>query len=199
MRNFRLSVLAVVALFWGTGCSSTNTDTSNSTAENVAGADSASAAATDMATGATTTQPLDSTSFPIMAASSDMFEVLSSTEAQKRATHAEVKKFAEHMLTDHTKTSTELKSIAASKNILLPGAPLPLHQRLLAPLSTKTGKEFDEAYMKAQVAAHRTTVALFETAANSEADPELKAFAQKALPSLKMHLDMAKKTEGLVD
>ncbi len=196
-----MSVLATSALLWGMGCSSTNTDTANtnSPTETVAAADSATAASTDMATGATTTQPLDSTSFPIMAASSDMFEILSSNEAQKKAVHPEVKKFAEQMIADHTKTSTELKSIAGSKSILLPATPLPMHQRMLAPLSTKSGKDFDEAYMKAQELAHRLTVALFETAARNETDPELKAFAQKNLPALKMHLEHAKKTEELVD
>ena len=201
MKNLKLSFLAASALFWGMGCSSSNTDTANtaSTAENVAGTDTAAAAATDATTGATTTQPLDSTSFPVMAASSDMFEVLSSTEAQKRATSADVKTYAQHMITDHTKTSTEMKAIAGQKNILLPGAPLPMHQVQIQALTAEDADDFDKAYMTAQVLAHRQAVSLFESASTSTTlDPELKAFAAKTLPALKMHLDMAQKSRDKV-
>jgi len=202
MKKLKISILAASALFWGMGCSSTsNTDAGDtaSTTETVAGADSVAAAATDATTGATTTQPLDSTSFPVMAASSDMFEVLSSTEAQKTATSADVKAFAQHMITDHTKTSTEMKAIASRKNILLPGAPLTMHQARLQALTAEDADDFDKAYMTAQVLAHREAVSLFETASNSTTlDPELKAFAAKTLPALRMHLDMAQKSRDKV-
>ena len=201
MKKLLLNVLAASALLFAIGCSSSNTDANTAIStgtETVIASDSATAASTDQATGATSTQPLDSTSFPILAASSDMFELLSSQEAQKRGTHAEVKAFAQQMITDHTKTSAELKTIAGGKNILLPAAPLPMHQRMLHGISTET-KEFDEEYMEAQVMAHRLAVSLFETASKSQADPDLRNFAAKHLPHLKMHLEKAKKTKDLVD
>lgn len=202
MKGIKWRAFAVAVLLWGMSCSSSNTDMSDTstatTSENMA-TDTAAAAASDTTTGVTSTQPIDTTSFAVVAASSDMFEILSSTEARTRATHADVKKFAEQMITDHTKTSTELKGIADKKNILLPASPLPMHQRMISALSREEAKEFDETYMEQQVMAHRTTIALFETAANTESDPELKAFAQKHLPSLRMHLDMAKKTKDKVD
>ena len=201
MKKLKLSFLAASALFWGMGCSSSNTDTANtaSTAENVAATDTAATAASDMATGATTTQPLDTTSFPVMAASSDMFEVLSSTEAQNKATSPDVKAYAQHMITDHTKTSTEMKALASKKNLLLPAAPIPMHQRMITALSTEDADDFDKAYMTAQVLAHRQAVSLYETASNSTTlDPELKAFATKTLPALRMHLDMAQKSRDKV-
>ena len=194
MKRLKLSFFVASALIWGIGCSSSNTDTSGtaSTAETVAATDTAAAAATDAATGATTTQPLDTTSFPVMAASSDMFEILSSTEAQKRATSPDVKAYAEHMITDHTKTSTEMKALASKKNLMLPAAPVAMHQRMITALSTADAKDFDKAYMTAQLLAHRQAVTLYETASTSATlDPELKAFAAKTLPALKMHLDMA--------
>ena len=200
MKKIKISVIMASALIWGMGCSSSNTDTGStaSTTETVA-ADSATAAATDAATGATTTQPLDTTSFPVMAASSDMFELLSSKEAQQKATNPEVKRFAEQMITDHTKTSEELKSITTSKNILLPAAPVPMHQAMITALSTEKATDFDEEYMEAQVLAHRQAVSLFTRASKNEADPQLQAFAAKHLPHLQMHLDMAKTLKDKVD
>jgi len=200
MKKIKMSVIAASVLMWGVSCSSSNTDTGStaSTTEAVA-ADSMAAAATDMATGATTTQPLDTASFPVMAASSDMFELLSSKEAQQKATNPEVKRFAEQMITDHTKTSEELKSITTSKNILLPAAPVPMHQAMITALSTEKATDFDEEYMEAQVLAHRQAVSLFTRASKNEADPQLQAFAAKHLPHLQMHLDMAKTLKDKVD
>jgi len=207
MKKLTTSILVVVALISGYGCSSSenvqsgadaaaDTATSTDNAGTTAGA--TSTAATDATTGTTSTQPLDSASFPVMAASSDMFEVLSSTTAQEKAVNADVKMFAQHMITDHTKTSTEMKAMAGRKNIMLPAAPLAMHQRRIQALSTEDAKDFDKAYMTAQVVAHREAVSLFESAANTNPDPELKAFAQKTLPALKMHLDMAQKTRDKV-
>ncbi len=192
MKKIKIFVLVFSSILYGVGCSSSNTDSAagNTTSEEVA---------TDAATGATTTQPLDTTSFPVMAASSDMFEILGSQQAQQKATNAEVKRFAEQMITDHTQTSTELKSIAEAKNMLLPAAPLPMHQRMITAISTEDAKEFDEEYMEAQVLAHQQAVTLFETASTNEANPELKAFAAKHLPHLRMHLDMAKQVKDKVD
>ena len=203
MRKLKISVLAASVLLWGMGCSSTETATTenNTTTEGVVATDSPAATGTaaDATTDATATASIDSTSFAMVAASSDMFEVLSSTEAQSRAVNPEVKKFAHHMLTDHTKTTSELKTIAASKNITLPTSPLPMHQRMIQKVHNADAKEFDESYMEAQVMAHKQAVALYETASNNVTDPELKAFAAKTLPALRMHLEMAQKTKDLVD
>src|SRR5438067_11290721 len=50
------------------------------------------------------------------AAMSDMLEIESSKIAQQKGNGPE-KKFAEQMITDHTKTSSELKSMANSSNL----------------------------------------------------------------------------------
>src|SRR5688572_1304134 len=213
MKKRLVPFIAAGALIWGLGaCSSTSTETTtDATAETVTTNDPQSATragetgvandinsnAADAEAAATAT---DTASFPMMAASSDLFETLSSQMAQTKGSHAEVKNFAQHMLSEHGKTTAELKSLASRKNITLPTSLLPMHQRMLTPLNEATdAKKFDERYMDAQVTAHQQAVSLFEKASKSEADPELKAFAAKTLPALRMHLDMAKKTKDLVD
>ena len=192
MKKLKISLFTFGVLLWGMGCNSPSTEnTADSTAETAATEDSAAATDTDMAA--------DTTSFPIVAASSDMFEITSSTEAQSKATHADVKKFAGQMITDHNKTTAELTTIATAKSMTLPTAPLPKHQKMVQMVTSADAKGFDKAYMDAQVKAHTEAVTLFENASKNEADPELKAFAQKHLPHLKSHLDMAKKTQGMVD
>ena len=197
MKDLSLTMLAAGALFLGiSGCSSSTTETTTtSTAEGVT-----ETTTTPTDTGAdASTAPLDSTSFHALAASSDIFEVLSSVQAKAKAQNAEVKKFAEQMITDHTKTSDELKQIAAKRYLGLPTVALARHQRMLDELTNEEDMdEFDDEYMSMQVKVHSQAVELFESAAENETDPELKAFAVRHLPHLRMHLDNAKRIKDLV-
>jgi putative membrane protein len=54
-----------------------------------------------------------------------------------------------------------------------------------------SGKSFDKSYIKSQVSAHKTAIETFQREAEQGQDPELKAFAQKTLPTLKEHLELA--------
>jgi putative membrane protein len=58
-------------------------------------------------------------------------------------------------------------------------------------LDHKTGADFDKAFAEDMVSDHKKAVAAFEKAANNSKDPDVKAFAAKTLPTLKMHLSMA--------
>ena len=197
MKDLSLTMLAAGTLFLGiSGCSSSTTETTTtSTAEGVT---ETTTTPTDTDADASTA-PLDSTSFHALAASSDIFEVLSSVQAKAKAQNAEVRKFAEQMITDHTKTSDELKQIAAKRYLGLPTVALARHQRMLDELTNEEDMdEFDDEYMSMQVKVHSQAVELFESAAENETDPELKAFAVRHLPHLRMHLDNAKRIKDMV-
>jgi len=200
MRNFTFTFVAG-ALLWGlAGCSSTtNESTTTSTAESITPLDPSAADRTrEVDKG--TYEDVDSTSFLVVAASSDKFEKISGEMAQTRGSNQEVKNFAQQMITDHGQTTTEIQSLAMKRNITLPTALIPAHQRMLNHLNdSKDTRKFDERYMEEQVKAHLQAVEFFDWATKNEADAEVKAFAAKTLPALRMHLDMAKKTKDLVD
>jgi putative membrane protein len=61
---------------------------------------------------------------------------------------------------------------------------------LLAAVSKLEGAVFDRAYVEDQIRDHEKTIALFEREAKTGKDAELKAFAEKTLPTLKEHLTM---------
>jgi putative membrane protein len=127
------------------------------------------------------------------AASAGMLEVESSKLALERSQNAEVKKFAETMVTDHTKAAEELKTLAGSKNVTLPTAMTKHHQMMYDHLKDeKTAKDFDDAYQEAMVASHKEAVTLFSKASTDSKDPEVKAWATKTLPTLQHHGAMAK-------
>lgn len=55
-----------------------------------------------------------------------------------------------------------------------------------------SGADFDREFMKQMVTDHKVAVADFQRAASSASDPEVKTFAQKTLPGLQEHLQMAR-------
>jgi putative membrane protein len=129
------------------------------------------------------------------AAAGGMAEVELGRLASQKAQNPEVKKFAQMMVTDHTKANAELKTLAARKNVTLPTGLDSSHQSVMERLNGLTGAEFDRAYVEAMVEDHEDTVELFEANAD-DADADIKAFAAKNLPVVKGHLDMIKGIQG---
>jgi putative membrane protein len=123
---------------------------------------------------------------------SDMFEIESSKLAEDKG-NAPEKKFASQMVTDHTKTSTELKGLVSSGKVKaeLPDALDSSHQSKLDKLKGEGGKDFSSNFDSDQVSAHRDAVSLFERYAKGGDNADLKNWAGKTLPALQHHLEMA--------
>jgi putative membrane protein len=125
------------------------------------------------------------------AAMSDMLEIESAKIAEQKG-NAEEKKFAAMMVTDHTKTSTELKEMMPAD--LKPAMPTALDdssQKKLGKLRDTKPEDFAGEYDPMQVSAHKDAVSLFERYGNGGDNPKLKDWAGKTLPALKHHLEMA--------
>jgi putative membrane protein len=135
--------------------------------------------------------------FMKQAAENGHAEVEASKLAQTKARRPEVKAFAEHMIADHTKVNDELKQIAAAKKVELPAEPSVMQKGKLKMINTGSDDKFDDRYAREfGIKAHEDTIKLFQTAANEAQDSDVKAFAQKTLPSLQSHLEMARKLAG---
>jgi putative membrane protein len=133
--------------------------------------------------------------FVTKVAISDMFEIQSSQLALSKQADTDTKPFAEKMVQDHQKTSTELKSLVEGGKVkaTLPSALDAEHQKMLDDLKAKSGKDFDQSYDQVQLKAHRDAVVLFEAYAKGGDNADLKAWAGQTLPHLKEHLGMAEK------
>ncbi|MEK9279045.1 MULTISPECIES: DUF4142 domain-containing protein [unclassified Bradyrhizobium] len=133
------------------------------------------------------------TDFVNEVAISDVFEIESSKLAEQKG-NAQEKSFAQQMVTDHTKTSSELKGLIGNGKIqaTLPTTLDSSHQSKLDKLKSATGKDFSSDYDSYQVSAHEDAVSLFDRYAKGGDNAELKDWAGKTLPALKHHLDMAK-------
>lgn len=112
--------------------------------------------------------------------------------AMKNTQDANVRKYAEQMVKDHSAADKKLKAIAAKENLQLPQSLDPEHQSLKTKLQSLKGEDFDRAYVQAMANGHDKAVALFESASQQAQMPEdLKQFAASTLPTLEQHKEMA--------
>jgi putative membrane protein len=113
----------------------------------------------------------------------------------KLATHmgdSAVKNIGTTMISDHTKASDQLMSIAKEKGILPPMQVDSKHAAIHAELKILRGSAFDREYLKTELRGHEMTIAAFKAEASTGSDPDLTAFATATLPTLQMHLSMIK-------
>ncbi|HEX8251976.1 MAG TPA: DUF4142 domain-containing protein [Thermoanaerobaculia bacterium] len=134
--------------------------------------------------------------FVANAGMSGLSEVQLANLALQRSENAQVKAFAQRMLTDHTKSNAELSQLATAKGLVLPAELAGTHQQGLEHLQGLSAAEFDRAYMQHMVSDHNTALQLFQNGAAQATDPEIKAFATRTLPILQEHARMAQQVGG---
>ena len=125
------------------------------------------------------------------AATGDMLEISAAKIAEQKG-NADEKQFAQQMVTDHTKTSSELKDmVPADLKSALPTGLDDSSQKKLDKLRDAKPEDFAGQYDPMQVTAHKDAVSLFERYAKGGGDSKLKDWAGKTLPALQHHLEMA--------
>jgi putative membrane protein len=103
----------------------------------------------------------------------------------------EVKSFGDRMRVDHGETNALLQQLAVQKGVSLPFALDAEHTKKLDELESLRGTSFDEQFVSDMVQDHQQDVDEFEKAAINVRDPDVRAWAQRMLPTLRMHLQMA--------
>lgn len=156
--------------------------------------ETASATTTGEMGGTATAMTNEDKEFVSKAGMGGLAEVQMANLAVQKASHADVKAFAQRMLTDHSAANAELAQMATTKGLALPTELAGDHKDALDHISSLSGAEFDKAYMKHMVEDHEKTVAAFDKASTSATDSDVKAWAGQKLPTLKEHLTLAKET-----
>lgn len=116
----------------------------------------------------------------------------------QKATNAEVKAFAQKMVTDHTKANKELLAAAKAKNLEVPTEPGMVHKGMKEKFEHQSAdQDFNHDFMQQMVRDHTKAVELFQTASNDTTlDPDLRGWAKKTLPTLEQHLADAQTLEA---
>ncbi len=124
--------------------------------------------------------------------------------AKQKTKNEEVKKFADHIITEHTsnnKNSMQLvrklnlkpEKNEKSEEIKKDG------ETAMNKIKEMEGKEFDKAYMDSQVTIHQKVLDDLDSMLIPAAkNPELKALLENTKNSVTKHLDMAKKIQTLL-
>jgi putative membrane protein len=136
--------------------------------------------------------------FALAVADGGKLQVQLAELALKKGNSQHVKKFAEAVLSEHSKANTELRKLAAQKSISIPVALSNKNQRKYNELSKKKEKVFDEAYAEAMVKDHMDIVEAFKEEAANGKDAELKKWAKEKIPVLEHHLAMSRNLEKSV-
>jgi putative membrane protein len=187
----RVSVLAVAAIAM-VGCSKKDSYS----------ADSSAAASSTVVTGDTSTTaaaPSGAWTDPNIFALLDeanMADSAAGSIAVTKGTAASVRAFARDMMRDHHTLRAQGAALAKKLNVT-PAAPsddpvMPMAQNETNTLnSTAKGKDFDKAYIDAEVDAHKAVLDLATKAAGQTQNAELKNLIQKAAPVIQGHLTRA--------
>jgi putative membrane protein len=134
-------------------------------------------------------------SFTRMAAISSVGEIEAAELAQKNSTNEEIKGFATRMINDHKTILKQLHNLGMTRGLSLPKVSSNQHRQKIKVLSDLEGPNFDKAYISKMVYDHQKSYTSFRKAATSAKDGEIRSFALKNEPVLKMHLEEAKRIE----
>jgi putative membrane protein len=129
------------------------------------------------------------------AAQTDMTEAHLGQVAANQAASQEVKDFAQMLVTDHTNDYTQLGTIATKAGLTVPKGLDAQHDKMVAPFEKLKGAAFDHRFAREMVLGHTKAIAEYKREAQDAQNPDVKAYASQALPTLEKHLQAAKDLE----
>lgn len=100
-----------------------------------------------------------------------------------------VRKFAERMITDHSKLIVDMRPFTLKYDVKASGEPVLDHAKY-EELKMKSGTDFDRAYVEAMVKDHNDDLNDFIKEENSTSDPQLKATVEKGEKVIREHTEM---------
>jgi putative membrane protein len=189
--RFGVALLAIAALALAACSKKENAGTDTTAASSTVSADTSAVAAAAPASGTWTDANIVALLDEANAADSAAGAI-----AATKGTAAAVREFGKRMTRDHHKLRADGQALATKLGVT-PAAPsddpiTAAAQKEMNTLnSTAKGKDFDRAYIDAEVDVHKAVLDLATKAAAQTQTAELKNLIQKAAPVIQGHLDKA--------
>lgn len=137
--------------------------------------------------------------FVEVAARNNMAEIEFSELATTKGTDSLVRVYAQHMIDEHNTAQEELEDLADDyEGIEWPNDLDEGHDEIMEQLENAEGYSFDTLYIRTQVRMHEASISHFESATTNATDMRVKAYANKYLPALEEHLQVADSVEAVV-
>lgn len=121
-----------------------------------------------------------------------MGEVQLSQLAEQKGASADVRQYGQKMVQDRTQLDNAIKQVASQIEMRPPEGPSKKDKKLYAKLSTLSGTQFDQAYIKAMVKAHNDDLAAFQQEATNTQNPAIKQVAEEGAQMTRGQLEVIK-------
>ena len=138
----------------------------------------------------------DEIDFVTRASTGNLFAIAESELALNRADASEVKFFAQQLIDDHESAKAALESAAAGSGATVSTTLDADHQARLTALQSKSGADFDKAYIADQGEIHSNTLTLYADYMLLGDNAKLKALAIKMIPITQGQLKKAQALSG---
>ncbi len=143
------------------------------------------------------TQKLTDPEIASVAVTANQIDVDYAAIAQKKSKNAEVLRFAKTMHDDHTATIEAATKLVTKLKVTPMDNPVSKSlkegaEKTTKVLNSKSGADFDKAYIDNEVTYHKAVISTVETKLIPESkNAELKSFLEGVMPVLKTHLEHA--------
>jgi len=126
----------------------------------------------------------------------NLAEIAAGRLAVAKARSRAVRRYGQRMIDAHTALQADGSELKSAK-----GIPLPTHadtgqEAALRKLEALAGEAFEHAYLELTLRHHAETLRRFERAASRASDPALRAHAERAIPHIRSHLELAGRLAG---
>jgi putative membrane protein len=118
--------------------------------------------------------------------------------AEQKTRNDAVREFARHMIRDHSRADNALSRLAERNGIAVPEELDAKQQETRDGLARLSSPEFDVEYMRVQVQNHQRMAQLMEYVIGSGEDAQVQGFAAATLPTVYLHLALARDLLDLV-
>lgn len=187
-------ILPVLALGLAVGCNQQRGNEPASTSNNTNSSRTSRSDTNDAKTSVGGPISTGDQQFITEAANGGMKEVELGNFVAQKTQNSDVKQLADRIAQDHSNANQELKSAAQQDNGQVPAALDEKAMQEMNQFKKMSGAKLDRMYVQHMIDDHKRDIAKFQEQASGGAAPQVKAFAQKTLPTLQEHLQMAQDT-----
>jgi len=117
-------------------------------------------------------------------------EVAMGQMALRQSSSSAVKEYSQRLINDHGAANKRLEEFAKEYGISAPDSGA--DKSIMARFTNLSGPTFDYAFAEQMVRDHEDAVAKFESAQKAVMNPEMRAFIESTLPTLREHLSQAR-------
>lgn len=141
----------------------------------------------------------DDSEFLVDIAEVNLAEIEIGKLAQQKSTNPDVKKFGKMLVDEHTKSASEVSTLAKEKNFTLPTAITEDGKEEYDNLNKKSGLDFDKKFADMMIDGHEKAIDELTKASNDAKDQNIKLWASNNIGTFTAHLQHAKMLKLALD